>query len=343
MFVPREAAEIKSQSLLERACIIIPTFNASEYLKPLLSSLEAQGVHNQQVLIVDSSSTDNTRELVEQAGYRLRRIPKEDFRHGATRQMASGLTNSDYVIFLTQDALPVGKDCFVNLLAAFEDPEIGAAYGRQLAWPDADPIDRHARLFNYPESSAVRSFADRERIGFRAAFFSNSFAAYRRCALEQVGGFPTDAIVSEEVSVAARLLMQDWKIAYQGDAEVLHSHHMTMRQEFRRYFDIGVHHGNAAWLIKAFGGPGGEGRAFVFSQMRYLKAVKPLSIPEAFARNVGKWVAYQLGVRERALPTWLKLLLSAQSEHWHDEAGSAIQRSHQAGTARNDLADNRYK
>ncbi len=343
MFVERERTETKSQTLLERACIIIPTFNASRYLESLCESLEAQGIQKRQVLVVDSSSTDNTRELVERAGFRLRRIPKEDFRHGATRQMASGLTNNDFIIFLTQDALPVGGDCFTKLLSAFEDPEIAAAYGRQLARPDARPIECHARLFNYPETSAVRSFADRARLGFRAAFFSNSFAAYRRSALDQVGGFPTDAILCEDTSVAARLLLQDWKIAYQGDAEVLHSHHMTMRKEFCRYFDIGVHHGSSAWLIDSFGGPGSEGRAFVASQMRYLKANKPSSIPEALARNVGKWLGYKLGVREQSLPMWLKLLLSAHSEHWHNQAEDALPRAGSQVTTHSDLTNDRYK
>jgi rhamnosyltransferase len=343
MSVVSAAGEGKSKNLLDRACIIIPTYNAGRFWGSLAASLEAQGVHKRQVLVIDSSSSDNTRELVARTGYRLRRIAKEDFRHGATRQMAAELTNSEFLIFLTQDASPIGADSFAKLLSAFEDPEVGAVYGRQLAHPEAHAIDRHARLFNYPETSEVRSFEDRERLGFRAAFFSNSFSAYRRSALDQVGGFPSEAIVSEEVTVAARMLMQHWKIAYCAEAEVYHSHHMTMRQEFRRYFDIGVHHGNAEWLIRAFGGPGSEGRAFLLSQMRYLRQNRPLSIPNALARDVSKWVAYKLGVHERALPGWLKMFLSAQTGYWQDGAENDPPFSSPLVSGRNDLTESGYK
>lgn len=310
-------------SLLRQCCVIVPTFNASSHWDSLHAALQQQGLSKRQVLIIDSSSTDNTRELVKRAGYRLKVIAKQDFRHGATRQMAADLVHKQFLIFLTQDAIPGDPHCFSNLLSAFEDPDVGAAYGRQIARPDATPLDRHARLFNYTETSEVRDFSSSERMGFRAAFFSNSFAAYRRTAFEQVGGFPVGTIVSEEVSVAARMLMAQWKIAYQAEAIAIHSHRQTLRQEFRRYFDIGVHHGREKWIIDLFGAPGGEGRAFVRSQMAYLWSVQPSGIPVALLRDASKWIAYWLGTHERYVPTNLKRSLSAQKAFWSDDESRA--------------------
>ncbi len=275
----------------------------------------------EQVLIVDSSSTDGTQALARRAGYQLLEISRDSFRHGATRQIAAGFfPRQSTLIFLTQDALPSGARAFSTLLEAFEDPDVGAAYGRQLPREKAGPIERHARLFNYPDRSEVRAFASKDEIGFRAAFFSNSFAAYRRSAFDEVGGFPTNTIVSEEVTVAARMLLAGWKVAYQADSRVTHSHDLSLRQEFARYFDIGVYHGRSRWLLEQFGTAGGEGRAFVLSELRYLWDTQPTLLPVALSRNLSKWMSYHLGLQEQWLPLSIKRGISGQRTFWLDQA-----------------------
>ncbi len=306
--------------LRKDAAIVIPTYNGGRHWRDLHAALEREGVAKERVLVIDSSSTDNTCALVRRAGYPLKKIRKEQFRHGATRQMAAdSLPWAEVLIFLTQDALPFGNTPIHTLLQAFEDPQIGAVYGRQLPRPQAGSIERHARLFNYPATSDVRNFESRTRLGIRAAFFSNSFAAYRRCAFDEVGGFPKDTIVSEEVTVAARMLMAGWKIGYQAEATVVHSHAFTVRQEFSRYFDIGVHHGREKWLTEAFGRAGNEGRAFVLSELRYLLRTNPTTIPLAALRSGTKWIGYQLGRKEKRLPLAVKGMLSGQQGFWQDD------------------------
>jgi rhamnosyltransferase len=307
---------------LPRAAIVIPTFNASRYWCELHAGLEAQRVSRDQVLVIDSSSTDNTRDLVRAAGYRLEIIPSASFRHGATRQLAAEhFDDAEFLVYLTQDAFLASPESIETLLSAFKDPLVGAAYGRQLPREQSDSIEYHARRFNYPDRSEVRDFACRERLGIRAAFFSNSFAAYRNSALKEVGGFPCNTIVSEEVSVVAQMLMAGWKSAYQAEAEVVHSHSFSLSQEFARYFDIGVHHYRERHVMDHFGRAEGEGLAFVKSEFRFLWSTDRWSIPRAFLRNLNKWGSYHLGRKERMLPLWFKKALSAQPNFWIDEVG----------------------
>ena len=308
-------------SSLQKTGVVIPTCNAAKHWKRLHAALSEQDISPEQILIVDSASTDGTQALARESGYRLLEISRESFRHGATRQMAAGFfPTQETLIFLTQDALPnSGERTFELLLKAFENPEVGAAYGRQMARLEAGPIERHARLFNYPDHSEVREFASKDEMGFRAAFFSNSFAAYRRSAFDQVGGFPVNTIVSEEVTVAARMLLAGWKVAYQADATVIHSHDLSLTQEFARYFDIGVYHGRSRWLLEQFGTAGGEGRAFVLSQLRFLWETQPTLLPAALSRNVSKWLSYQLGLHERWIPLGVKREISGQQSFWLDE------------------------
>jgi rhamnosyltransferase len=343
------AAVFSSENLLRKTAVIIPTYNASRHWGQLHTALEQQGLSAEQILIVDSSSSDDTRKLARRAGYRLKQIPQESFRHGATRQMAAeSLSWAEILVYLTQDSVPNGEEAVKNLVAAFGDPEVGATYGRQLPRPQADPIERHARLFNYPEISDIRTFASRNRLGIKAAFISNSFAAYRRLALLEVGGFPKNSIVSEEVTVAARMLIANWKVAYQADATSFHSHPLSMGQEFSRYFDIGVHHGRAKWLLHAFGGAGDEGRTFVRSQMRYLANTKPSDIPAAAFRNLSKWCSYHLGLHEKYIPIAIKEKLSGYPHFWEEErellnAANSNVKHYRLDSSPNDLNDERSR
>ena len=307
-------------TIFERIAVVVPTYNAGRYWSSMQNALQQQGIAAEQVLIIDSSSTDDTRDFAKRAGYQLRTIPHESFRHGATRQFAAEcLPKAEILIYLTQDAIPFGPDSIRQLLAPFADAGIGACYGRQLPRLEADPIERHARLFNYPAQSAVRTFESRKELRFKAAFFSNSFAAYRKSALMEVGGFPRNTIVSEEVTVAARMLKAGWKVAYQAEATAIHSHPLKVREEFSRYFDIGVHHQRESWLLRDFGTAGGEGRKFVVSEARYLLKHRWTLLPKATLRNVSKWISYQLGRHEQFLSQEMKERLSAQTHYWADE------------------------
>jgi rhamnosyltransferase len=268
---------IKLPTLLQQSAIIIPTYNAKDYWNPLEAALKRQGITNDQVFIIDSSSTDHTPIQAHKAGYRFKQIRNDSFRHGATRQMAvEALPWANFLVFLTQDAVPFESNSIETLVSSFSDASVGAAYGRQLPRNDADPIERHARLFNYPATSHLRTFNSRKTMGFKAAFFSNSFAAYRRSALEQVGGFPRTTIVSEDVTVAARMLMANWKLRYAADARVIHSHPHSIRNEFSRYFDIGVHHAREGWIRKEFGRASSEGMAFILSEYNFFAKDKTL-------------------------------------------------------------------
>lgn len=297
--------------------VIVPTLNAGPGWKEWLFWLKAQKIPAGQVLVIDSGSADDTVKLAERAGAIVHVISQGGFDHGGTRQLGvAALQCEDILVFLTQDAMFANEDALGNLLAPFKDPEVFAAYGRQLPHKNAQPIEAHARLFNYPAQSRVKELADSKELGLKTAFISNSFAAYRREALMSVGGFPSGTIFGEDTIVAARMLLQGWKVAYCADAQVYHSHHYTFRQEFRRYFDVGVLHAREPWIQESFGGAAGEGKRFVISELKYLLRHAPWLIPSALIRTVLKLLAYRLGKLEARLPVWLKKRLSMHRRFW---------------------------
>src|SRR5690606_27897756 len=113
-----------------------------------------------------------------------------------------------------QDAYLYSENSIKNIIDSFKDEKIGAVCGRQIPHLDADPFAKHARYFNYPKQSSIKTYEDRLTIGIKVPFMSNSFSAYRREALLGVGGFPSNVILAEDMYVAAKMACDGWKIAY---------------------------------------------------------------------------------------------------------------------------------
>jgi rhamnosyltransferase len=299
------------------ACsVVVPTLNAARDWPQFSKSL-LQCVDPQQVLIVDSASEDGTAQLASDAGFQLLQIERSSFNHGGTRQLAADyLSESDVIVYMTQDAILTHPNSLEKLLEPFEDHDVAAAFGRQLPRANAGPIEAHARLFNYPVVSSVRNLQNSRELGLKAIFFSNSFGAYRRVALEGVGGFPKDVIFGEDTVTVARLLLRGWSVAYASEAEVYHSHEYTPIQDFKRYFDIGVLHSREAWLLEKFGGASGEGRRFVFSEIAHLWPRYCDLIPSAVIRSALKFAGYHAGRMEDKIGANYKQRLSMHRFFW---------------------------
>ena len=306
-----------SPAATERVVVLVPTCNPGPRWADFLQALAAQQPHWRTV-VIDSESVDGSAERAQDAGLTVQRIARAQFNHGATRQQAleRHAADADWVVFMTQDAVLAEPQAIARLLQAFDDPRVAAAYGRQLPHPEATPIAAHARLFNYPDRSETRTLADVPRLGLKACFMSNSFAAYRVQALREVGGFASDLILAEDMHLAARLLLAGHAVRYQADALVYHSHNYSLVEEFQRYFDTGVFHAQQAWLTERFGGAGREGLKFLRSEMHHLLRHAPWRLPEAAVRTVLKALAYRLGRGHARLPRAWRQPLSLHKGFW---------------------------
>jgi rhamnosyltransferase len=302
-----------------RVAIICPTYNAGEFWPEWIKSVKIQMLYNYEVLVLDSGSTDNTINLAKDAGFKVIEFPNHEFNHGQTRNFgADYMGNSyDFLVYLTQDAILSDQDSLVKIIKPFEDEAVGAVCGRQLPHKWANPIESHARLFNYPAHSLKKDKSDIGSLGIKTAYMSNSFAAYRYKAFIECGGFPADTIFAEDMSLAAKMIIAGWKTYYSSEARVFHSHSYTFMQEFRRYFDVGVFYCRENWIAENFGNAGGEGLKFVKSELFFLIRHGKFSlIPSAIMRTGLKFIAFKLGGFEKLLSTSLKRKLSMNKNYW---------------------------
>ena len=172
-------------------------------------------------------------------GVEILPIPRGEFNHGLTREKARLALKTDIAVFLTQDAYLADGDALLPLIEPLMKGKAAASYARQLPRPNAGLLETFARTFNYPAEGNLRSLADAGQWGVYTFFLSNSCAAYLNSALDEIGGF-SDVLLGEDTLACAQLLHRGHSVAYAAEAKVEHSHNYTLKEEFKRNFDIGL-------------------------------------------------------------------------------------------------------
>lgn len=311
-------SETPHTALAARTAVIVVTLNAQAHMPALLAALAGLTDPPRRVLFVDSSSDDQTVPMARSAGHEVHRIDRAEFGHGRTRNAAARLCDDcDYLVFLTQDACPQGSDWLACLLMPFDDPAVALVYGRQLPRAAANWSERYAREFNYSSLPDRSQREDIEQRGIKAVFCSNSFAAYRRRALESVGAFPEHLPMGEDMAVALRLLQQGYARVYQPTARAVHSHGYSVTQELKRYFDIGALMAMDLELRRARLSASGEGLRFLRGELAGAWAQgRPLEALGVIVRAAAKYLGFSLGQRYAMLPGPWRQRLSMHSFFW---------------------------
>lgn len=303
--------------------VIIPVYRGEAYLPRLLTSIRGQSLACDEIWLVVTDSNPEIEALARTAGARHHGVDRSRFDHAGTRSEAAAMAAGEVLVFLTQDVLPAHDTTLETLVDALvADPGIGAAYGRQIPDEEALPAAKVKRLFNYPDESHTKSSNDRATFGLRTPFISNAFAAYRRSALEEIGFFGRRELICEDFCAGAALLSRGWSIRYEAGAVVHHTHHFSVVQEFRRYFDIGVAHRRHRWILEEFGSSDREGMRYLSLGIGHFRRHRQwLRIPEFLLRGLTDRTAYLLGRNHRRLPrSWCRSMSSFPDWWDRDEA-----------------------
>ena len=220
--------------------VIIPAYKPGEEFKTVIQNLMKQSVKPHRIYILqtleegeDPMTSSDERILVEP-------IQKKDFDHGKTRDYGIRLSDADYVLLMTQDAIPADDNLIAGLLDSFNDSQVGVSYARQLPRKDAGVIETLTRGYNYPAESKKKTKADLEKLGIKTYFCSDVCAMYDRALYEKLGGFVYPTIFNEDMIMASKIVQAGHAVFYCADARVIHSHTYTCRQQFVRNFDLGV-------------------------------------------------------------------------------------------------------
>lgn len=284
--------------------IILVTYNARRFLETSLDRiLDQRHEGDVEVIVIDSSSSDGTRDYLTEKGLNPVVIDHADFHHGRTRNMAAEMAKNEVLVFVSADATPVTDRWLVNLVAPFGDPLVGGVYGKQIPPDGTGPLRIQAMNAIYPDTRQVRCLPEGGTIGFSMIRFSNANCAVRATVWERFK-FPDNVFVAEEHWLSYNILKHGMKLVYEPTAAVIHGHERSIWEEFRFAVDNGI----SLKRMNLYDDPrlGSEIRyglrrvrdevGHFASKRMYGYAIRSMMIAAA------KWAGMQLGKRERALP-----------------------------------------
>lgn len=283
--------------------IIIPTYNGGATLADVLQGISVQDSQPNELIVIDSSSSDSTVRIAKEYGAQLVVIPQIAFGHGKTRNAGAKLAQSDILVFLNQDAIPRDMkwlETLVNPLLV--DRTIVATFSRQIARDEAPPMEKYFYMRMYSDTSYTLT---RDTCPWAGVSFSTASSAIRREFLVS-RPFAEDILMSEDQEWAKRVIEQGHSIRYVHDSAVTHSHDIKLDKLFARYFCFGVSHSEInekGYSQESLTG----GFLHAFGEIAYLLEMKQYCwIPRSVVYNGTKFFGLLLGRHHKYLPMALK-------------------------------------
>jgi rhamnosyltransferase len=217
--------------------VIMRSYNEMPHTPASLEALFRQRFTDFDVIAVDSGSTDGSVAVFEQWRQRVKgkfdfhfiQIPKSEYGHGKTLNMAIGKTQAKIVVLLNADATPVDEYWLERLIAPFEkDEKIAATFSRQLVRAGTRPLIAFDAERFFPAQ-------DKEYHWKYMIHYSQSASAIRHSVWEQ-RPYYTDAYASEDEEWAKWWIDRGYRIVYVPDSMAFHSHPYTLAQYRHRMY-----------------------------------------------------------------------------------------------------------
>lgn len=220
---------------MKKIDIICPLYKAEEYIDYLHNSfLKQEKVKINKIRYVLTECNDGTEEYLINNNINYKKIKSSEFSHSYTREIEAFESNADIVVFVTQDVHIESNEWLYNLTKDIDDKNIVATYSRQIT--KYNNIEKYTRESNYPEESKIVSKDDIEALGLKTFFFSDASSAINRKVFVELNGYDQKKLpISEDMYIAYKIIMNDYKIKYCADSVVYHSHKFTLKEIYDRY------------------------------------------------------------------------------------------------------------
>ena len=274
--------------------IICPLYNAEKYIDNLQKSFEIQkNVNINKIRYIITKGKDNTEEKVKQLKCTYKVIKPEEFSHSLTREKAAFESEADIIVFVTQDIIIRRDDWLENLIKPIQNMEADACYSRQICANNS--IEKYTRECNYPSYSKIISKDDINELGLKTFFFSDASSAIKRDTFVKLNGYDNkNLVISEDMYIAYKVIMNGYKIKYCANSEVIHSHDFTLKQQYKRYYDTGKFFKENSYLNQyKVNKAGGSLALYIFKRALQEKNIKVLL---AFFPNMAvRFIGMKLG------------------------------------------------
>jgi rhamnosyltransferase len=205
--------------------VVIRCLNEEQHIGRLLAGLQRQSRRPDEIVVVDSGSTDATLDIAARYDTKIVHIKPQDFSFGRALNVGCAAASGDILVFVSAHVYPL-YDSYLDLLTApFSDPNAALTYGRQVGDHRTKYSEARVLLQWFPESSIPRQ---------QHPFCNNANAAVRREVWEAL---PYDEALTglEDLEWARRAQAKGFDVSYVAEAPVAHVHEESWKAVVNRY------------------------------------------------------------------------------------------------------------
>ncbi|MEU6575933.1 glycosyltransferase [Streptomyces sp. NPDC046805] len=193
----------------EPVSVLVPAYNEAKCIENTVRSLMA-GEHPVEIVVIDDGSTDGTARIVEAMDLPDVRVVRQ-LNAGKPAALNRGLANARHDLIVMMDGDTVFEPATVReLVQPFGDPRVGAVAG------NAKVGNRDSLIGAWQHIEYVMGFnLDRRMYDIMRCMptIPGAVGAFRRSALERVGGMSDDTL-AEDTDITMALHRDGWRVVY---------------------------------------------------------------------------------------------------------------------------------
>ncbi len=191
--------------------VIIPAYNEEKYIEKTLKSIQKLDRKPDELIVVDSGSTDKTVKIARSLGAEILAVKQRGI--GLARNSGLKKAKGDIVAFTDADTV-VPKDWLTKIEETLADPKVVGVYGI-FTVPDGELLYRLHIAY-------TGAWLNRIYYLFGILMAPGQNMAFKRKVGIAAGGFPEDFIIAEDIEMMSRLKKKG-KVIFRQDLVVVSS------------------------------------------------------------------------------------------------------------------------
>ena len=179
-----------------RVAVLVPAYREEIVISRCVASLRASAYPDLQIVVIDDGSDDRTAAVAREAASDDRRVlVLQKPNGGKASALNHGLASTDAEVIVVVDADSiVERDALAELVKPLGDPSVGAVAGNVKVGNRSNLLGAMQHLEYVVGINLDRRFFDQIDA---ISVVPGALGAFRRDALESVGGFPTDTLAED--------------------------------------------------------------------------------------------------------------------------------------------------
>lgn len=270
--------------------VIIPTKNAGPIFEQVVQRiLNQSNVTNIQLIVVDSGSTDQTRDIASKYHAQVISENPSSFSHSQSRNKAAQYANGTYIVFTVQDALLLNDKTLYESISFLKESNAKAISARHIPYFTSDAfaawnVYSYMNMISPHEQDRIIQCNKQRFDGLSftkkrsMCILDDTFAVYKKKTFDKMNQYESTLSFAEDLDMAKRMICKGHEIGFLYSNGIIHSHTRPPEYILKRFFT------NTYYTYKIL-----ESRHFINSSLEAYSIEDILRVCYYIGNNTPSW------------------------------------------------------